>query len=200
VQQRVLGDLDPEVHRVGHHELRVRDLVEGLVLHARLGVGQEQVLGRPAALGDLRVEVLEHVQVRRQRAARVPVGLVAPAPAEGLAAGDLQAAGVDPAAGQEVEVLLLEVAADDPDQVERPERARGGREVGRRAAEDVGAAVGCGLDRVVGQGSDDEERHGGDLEFYCISCSCSISARTSLPPGSSRKIPPERLSATVSRR
>ena len=70
-------------------------LLERLGLDRRRGVGQEDVARVAVALGHLRVEVLEHVEVRVERVARVPVGLVAPGPAEGLAVGDLDAARVD---------------------------------------------------------------------------------------------------------
>ena len=83
--QRVARGLDPEVHRVEAGQPRVLALLAHLPLQVRLDVGQEQHVGAARLLGQLRVEVAEHVQLRVVGVAHVQVPLVLAAPEEGLA-------------------------------------------------------------------------------------------------------------------
>ena len=72
----------------------------------RVDVAEKDRVGGPIGRRDLGLEVLEDVQLRVERVPRVPVRLVAPGPAEGLALGDFHARTVD--------AQRLEVPGDAP--------------------------------------------------------------------------------------
>ena len=84
-QQRLVRDVDPQVHRVHRDEARGRALLAHLALQLGLDVGEEDDLGRARGVRELRLEVLEHVEVGLERVALVDVAVVAPGPEEGLA-------------------------------------------------------------------------------------------------------------------
>ena len=159
-QQRLVRDVDPEVHRVHRDEPRGRALLAHVALQVGLDVAQEQHLGVARGGRELRLEVLEDVEVRLQRVALVDVAVVAAGPEERLAAGHvLDVVGQHPAVVQDRVLLLAEVVAHRPDDAGLGELRRGEREVHGRAAEQPVAAPGRGLDGVEGDGSDHGERH-----------------------------------------
>ena len=137
-------------------------LLAHLALEVGLDVAEEQHLGVARRRRELRLEVLEDVQVGLQRVALVDVAVVAAGPEERLAAGDV------------LDVVGQHAAAVQ-DRRTPPRRSRrrpgrrsasrancdaGEREVHRGAAEQPVAAPGRGLDGVEGDGSDHGERHG----------------------------------------
>ncbi len=87
--QRLVRDVDPQVHRVQRHEARVLALLAHPALEVGLDVGQEQHVARPRRLRQLGLEVLEDVEVGLERVADVEVALVAAGPEERLAALDV---------------------------------------------------------------------------------------------------------------
>ena len=119
-------------------------------------------VGGARGVRQLRLEVLEHVEVGLQRVADVDVALVAAGPEERLAARDvLDVVGDHAARVQHGVLLLAEVVADRADDAGLGEERGGEREVHGRAAEQAVALAGRGLDGVEGDGSDHGERHGG---------------------------------------
>ena len=109
---------------------------------------------------ELRLEVLEDVEVGLQRVADVDVALVAAGPEERLAARDvLDVVGDHAAVVQDGVLLLAEVVADGPDHAGLGEERGGEREVHGGAAQQAVALAGLGLDGVKGDGSDHGERH-----------------------------------------
>ena len=112
------------------------------------------------ASDELRLEVLEDVEVGLQRVADVDVALVAARPEERLAAGDvLDVVGDDAAVVQHGVLGLPEVVADGPDDAGLGEERGSEREVHGGAAQQAVALAGLGLDGVKGDGSDHGERH-----------------------------------------
>src|SRR5262249_51786009 len=92
------------------------------------------------------------------------------APAEGLAAGALEAAEVDAARRQERHVLLGEIIADDADEVHLIGQVRGGdADVRRGAAEELGAAAARPIDVIEGDRADDEQAMHGSYASFPIS-------------------------------
>ena len=151
--------VDPEVHRVAGHDPRPLDLLEDLPLQHGIDVAEEDELRVAVAGGDLRLEELEDVEVGADRVAGVEVERVLALPVEGLPVHPLEALEVDGPAAERGELLLPEVVADDPDEVDRTEEGSGHREEGRAPAEHpLGPAEGR-LDRVVGDAPDDEDGH-----------------------------------------
>ena len=110
----------------------------------RAGCWRGTACPRLGGLGELRLEVLEDVEVGLQRVADVDVALVAARPEERLAARDvLDVVGVDPAGVQHGELLLAEVVADRADHVGVGEERGGQREVHRGAAEQASRLPVC---------------------------------------------------------
>ena len=114
-------------------------------------------------LRQLRLEVLEDVEVRLERVARVQVVVVLALPEEGLAARDVLDVVGDRrrACAGRARLLVAEVVADRADDADLVEERRGQREVGGRAAEHPLALAERGLDGVEGDRSDHGEAHGG---------------------------------------
>ena len=158
--QRLVRDVDPQVHRVQRNEARVGALLAHLALEVGLDVGEEEDVGGRGGVRQRRLEVLEDVEVGLQRVADVDVALVAPGPEERLAAGHVLDVVGDDATGVQRRVLrLAEVVADRPDHAGVVEERGGEGEVDRGAPQQPVAAAGLGLDGVKGDGSDDGERH-----------------------------------------
>src|SRR5262249_36721578 len=88
--------------------------------------------------GEVGLEVGEDAELRVERPRLVQVVTVLALPAEGRAVADLHSAEIDPAAGQELEVLLGEVGADHRRELDVREEGRSVREERGRAAERVG--------------------------------------------------------------
>ena len=159
--ERVARDVDPQVHRVERDEARLRQLRAHVALQVGLDVRQEQHVAGARALGQLRLEALEHAQLRVERLARVQVPAVLAAPEERLAAGDaLDVGDVDAALAHHVELGLAEVLADRADDADLVEERGGQREVHGGAAEHPLALAERRLDGVVGDRADHGDWHG----------------------------------------
>ena len=87
--------LDPEVHRVARHELRLGDLRQHIELQARIDVAEKDERRVAKLLGNLRAEIREHAEVRLERLGGVEVVAVASAPAERRALRALEAGEID---------------------------------------------------------------------------------------------------------
>ena len=146
-QQRVLGRVDPEVHRVQAAEARAVALGADLALQVGLDVGEEEGVGRLRLRGELRLELAEDAELGVLGVGDVEVVLVAAAPEERLAALDpLDVAGLHAAALQHLELGGAEVVADRADRAHLGEEAGGEREVDGGAAQHAVALPERGLD------------------------------------------------------
>src|SRR4051812_33184862 len=176
--ERLVGDVDPQVHRVHPHEPRRRALLAHTALEVGLDVREEDDVRARRGLRQRGLEVLEDVEVGLERVADVDVALVAPGPEERLAAGDvLDVVRDDPARVQRGVLHLAEVVAHGADDARLVEERRGEREVHRRAAQQPVAPAGLGLDGVEGDGPDDRERHAAGDGSVRSAC-----ARSGSPP------------------
>jgi len=168
----VVGDGDPEIHGIGSDEGLVRrELIHHLELVERVHVGEDND-GRGGGLGGhLRCPVLQDVDGDGEGVAGVHVLVVRAGPREGIAFRALEAGGGDVPGGEEIQVLLGEILADDADQMDgRGEIGGGETGEGSGAAEEVFPFRGRGLDVVDGDGAADEDGgvgngHGRVLNF-----------------------------------
>ena len=121
-----------------------------------MNVAEQDERRRPELRRDLRTEVGEDVELRIERGAAREVRRVAPAPAERLAIGVLDAGGIDAALLQVLEDRCGEVVSDDTDEAHGRQQRRGDRGVGGGASEDVIERTGRHLEIVERDGSNDE--------------------------------------------
>ena len=160
--ERVVRDVDPQVHRVHRDEARVLALLADVELQVGLDVGQEEDVAVLGGRRELGLEVLEDVEVGAQRRALVEVVVVLARPEERLAARDvLDVVGDGAARAQDGELVGAEVVPDGADGAHLVEERRGEREVGGSSAEHAVARPRGGLDRIEGERSDDREAHSG---------------------------------------
>ena len=90
LHQRLVGDVDPQVHRVQRREAARRRTARAPRAAGRAGCWPGTATSAAARrLRELRLEVLEDVEVGLQRVADVDVALVAAGPEERLAARDV---------------------------------------------------------------------------------------------------------------
>ena len=157
VMQTLVGDVDPEIHRVGGHEVCLA-LIEHLHLIVRAHVSGHGHLGLLCGGGELRLPVFEHVQRHLVRGAAVHVVMVLAAPGEGFTLAAFQTVQRDAACGQHVEVRLGEIMADDTDEMDRLAEDAGGQcRVAGGAAEQVFLRILRGFDIIKGDGSGDDD-------------------------------------------
>ena len=160
VEQRGLGDIDPEVHCVGDDKLRFFHLVEDLQLQVGRDVGEEDKVVRLEVVRKLRGEGLEDIEGDRAGFAGVHVPHVFSGPAEGFARGTLHAFEVDAAALEEVPVVGRKIFADDGHEIDRREVTGGDGGVGSRAAEKIETFLDGSFDVVERDGTNNENGHG----------------------------------------
>ena len=140
----VLGDVDPEIHRVGDDEPGPGHLVEDMTLQARGNIGKQDIFGVIISRRQRGCEMFKYIELDAAGRARVEVGVVFPGPAKGFAGGDLQPAKVDLAAAEKFHVRFREILADDAHEVDAGEEARADGGIGSRAAEQIGVfGEGC---------------------------------------------------------
>ena len=137
IEERRLGDVDPEVHRVGDDELGFGHLVEHLELQFRRDVGEEQVVGVAVMGRKLRGESFKNIERDGAGLAGVHVPHVFARPAEGFAGCALHAIEIDAAALQKIPMLGGKVFADDADEIDRGKIAGGDGGVGGRSTEEI---------------------------------------------------------------
>ena len=94
-QQCVFGDIDPEIHRVGHDKFWFLDLAEHVHLQLRRDIGKENEGGVLVLLRQGRIKFLKHVERDRKRLAVIHVPFVFARPAKRLTGGDFEAVEVD---------------------------------------------------------------------------------------------------------
>jgi hypothetical protein len=152
--------LDPEVHRVGHDELRVFHLIEHRHLERRVNVAEQHERRLGVVARDLRIERGEHVQLRVERVPRGQVLVVATGPAEGLAAGLFHAFRVHAAPREALLHGTRKVVTDHGDETNGGVQRGGERAVGGRAAHDVAERARREVEIVERHGADDENRVG----------------------------------------
>ena len=110
-------------------------LLADLFLQHRQDVREKEQLGAFRVIGKLRIERLEHVQLRVQRVGRVHVVIVAALPEERFAVGhDLDVVRVDRMTLENVPFFLAKIAADHADRVHLCEKARRQPKMRRRTA------------------------------------------------------------------
>jgi hypothetical protein len=135
-------------------------LVAHVELQVGLDVGEEQDLGLLAGVGQLGLEVAEHVELCVERVADVHVPLVLARPEEGLATLDvLDVVGVHAARVEHLVLGLAEVVADRADDAHVAEERRGQGEVHGGAAEHALAIPEGSLHRVEGDRSNHNHAH-----------------------------------------
>ena len=123
-------------------------------------LARNRTSARREASRELRLELGEHVQLGVERLAVVEVPAVHAAPEERLAAGDvLDVVGDRRRGARAARLGRGEVVADRADHAHLVEERRGEREVHGGAAEHALALPERGPDRVIGDGSDDGDRH-----------------------------------------
>ena len=110
---------DPVVHRVERDDARPLALLQHIELQIGLRVGEEEDVGGPLLLVQLRLKLREHVELRLARFRDVEIEAVLAAPEEALrAVNPLQAVEIDVAALEDRRVLFREVVADDGDEID----------------------------------------------------------------------------------
>jgi len=167
VDERLAGDVDPQVHRVQGDPRRRLALPTDVELQDREDVGEKQDVALPRGPRQLRIERLEDVEVGLERLARVHVLAVDAAPEERLAALDvLDVLGVDVAAVQDGVLVGAEVVADRADDANLVEERGGEREMDGSAAEHALAPAVRGLHGVIGNRSDNGDTHCPDPRPY----------------------------------
>jgi hypothetical protein len=95
--------------------LRCGHLIEDVQLERWRDVGEKNVLGLTVFFGDGGVELREHIEVGERRLASVQIVAVLTSPPKRRTIADLKASQVDPAVGQQVQVLLREIGANHTD-------------------------------------------------------------------------------------
>ena len=119
---------------------------------------------RPIAFRQLRLEVREHVQIGPQRLAIVHVLGVNALPEKCFAGNPLQTREIDFPALEEIEILLVEIVADDGRRSSPDEKTRGQADIGRRSAEHPVHFAIWRLDSVIRDGTNNNDGH-------CFDCS-----------------------------
>ena len=137
-----------------------------LALEVGLDVGEEQHVGGLRLLGELRLEVTEHVQLGVVGVGRVQVELVVALPEEGLGAGDpLDVIGDHAAVLEHVDLGLGEVVTDRADHADIGEEAGSERKMDGGAAEHLLALAERRMDGIEGDRADNGQRQGEPFRF-----------------------------------
>src|SRR5262249_15527723 len=160
LQQVVAKLANPQVHSVGHDKLGLPHLVENLGLRRWPAIGQKDVLAIAKILRQLRLKGLQDIEVDFKCIARVHVLVVTTLPGKSLAPLRDQTREINAPIGEEPPMFVGKVLANDADKLRLGKKAGRPTKITGRAAEDiVHGATGC-LNRIEGDGTDDEEGHG----------------------------------------
>ena len=151
--------LDPVVHRIAHDERGSRHLAQDAELQLGIDVAEKKELGRAKGLGKLGLKVGEHAEPGLERLAALEVVGVLPLPPEALAVRALDAAPIDPAFPETLELGDRVVLADHADHLHRVQQRAGHAEVHRGPPERVGRLAERREDRVERDAADDEQAH-----------------------------------------
>ena len=147
---------DPVVHGVAAHQLHLLHGVAHAGLQDGIDVGQKQEIGVVVLSRNLRLKLLEDVELGVQRLRFVDVLAVFTGPVKGLAFRVLDAARVDAALVHHGFVLRGEVFADDGNHAHVGEVAGGKRKVSGRAAENLLALAVGSFQGIECDGADDK--------------------------------------------
>ena len=160
VQQPVALGLDPIVHGVARHQLRLRDLIQYPELQLGVDVAEEHEARGAKRRRQLGPEAREHAEPRLQSlAARQVVGVFR-LPAERLPVGSLDAAQVHAAGLEFLEGAQRVVVADHAHDLNGVEDGAGRAEEHRRSAGGIRSLAERGGDRIESDRADDEQTHG----------------------------------------
>src|SRR6185312_3345473 len=151
--------VDPVIHGVAADEFGSRHFGAHISLKDGIDVGEEEVVGVLVFGGNARREALEDVQFRVEGLRLVEVGDVGAGPGEAFAAGMLDAAGINAAAGEDGFIFRSKVFADDGDNAHVGEVAGGEGEVGGGSAEAPLGLSGRGFNGVKRYAAYDQNRH-----------------------------------------
>ncbi len=151
--------LDPEVHGVGSRQIGPGYLMADLGLQHGVNVGQKQNARIPVGCRQHRIEILQHVEVRFQCAGLVEIVAVLAFPAKRLPGDTHDTAGVDVPLVQRLQALFREILSDHRQHAHRRKKRGGDREVSGRTAQRLITDPVGSLDRIKGDGSDDNQRH-----------------------------------------
>lgn len=103
---------NPKVHGVAADEDRLCDLVKDFDLQAWMDITEEDEFRVSICMGQLRMEMLENIEVSCQCLSLIQIVPVLSGPSEGLALLHLEPFHIDTAAAQGLEVFLREVISD----------------------------------------------------------------------------------------
>ena len=122
-----LGDVDPEVHRVGNGELALGKLVHEAELDGGGAISEEDDARVGESIGHFGRVFGENAKLGKERVARVHVGVVLATPGEGFGVrANFEATGINTGeAFEHGHVLVGEVAADSCDEPHRAIEAGG---------------------------------------------------------------------------
>src|SRR5690606_35615623 len=126
LEQGIPLPLDPEVHRVACDQTRLADLIQHVELQLGIDVAEEDPLGVPEALGDVRLEVREDAEAGLEGFTGVEVEAVHPRPSEALAGQSGESGEIGIAAAQEAESRLREIVAYHSNHLNVTEAGSGG--------------------------------------------------------------------------
>ena len=147
-EEFLLGDVDPEIHRVGDNEVGADQLVQHMVLKGRSDVAEEDHSRRAIRLGKIGSEVLEDIQLHRAGLALIHVPHVFAGPPEGFPRNNLQSSQINVPALEELDVLFWKVIPDDSHQIHRRKEARSDGSVGCGTAKQIGPFLDRGFDGI----------------------------------------------------
>jgi hypothetical protein len=103
---------DPVIHGVASGQAHTVHLAPHVCLQGRLNIRQKKELGVVILFRNARLECLEYVQVREVCLRLVQIVGIRAAPAERLAFGSLDAAGIDAVLAEDLFLLGTEIFAD----------------------------------------------------------------------------------------
>src|SRR5450759_2492076 len=158
-QQRRAEIVDPVIHRVAAGELDVAHLPAHAALQIGLDIAQEEIRLGAVALRQLGIEIGENVEIGPQGLAIVHIGRVLAGPEKRLAGDAIQAAEIDLAGRQKIDVFLREIFADDADDFNLREIRGGEGDVRARSAEHAVYFSMRRFDAVIGYGPNHDEGH-----------------------------------------
>ncbi len=145
--------VDPEVHRVQGHQLGRPGPLQHLQLKVGIDVRQEDQLGLAVMIRQLRLEPLEHIELRLQRDRLVELVAVLAPPPERPSGGDGQALQIHPAALQKRAMGIRKILAHHRHHPGSGIVAGGRCKIGGRASQYLRDIAEGGFDGIQRNGS-----------------------------------------------
>ncbi len=160
VMQALIGNADPQIHRVGGDEIDGTALVEHLHLVFGMHVGRDGDLGLLRGVWELDGPVFQHVHGHVVRGAVVHVLMVFTRPGEGGAAAALETVEIDTVTCEHVEMGFWEIVSDDANEMDGlAEDACGQCCVAGGATEEVLLGILWGFDIIESDTTSDDNGH-----------------------------------------